>query len=339
MLKVNQDTKVYILCAPNFATGGPEALHQLGHQLNKMGIQAFMYYYPFPAKGVNPVHKFYADYHVPYVTDVINIKENILIVPETSPEHIFEEKFGLITKVIWWLSVTNYYRQLEPKMRRAKRKPSYWLRKLYDPIQFATLSKIKELNVANIGHSFFSMQHLEKAGITPVGQISDYMSPEFFKKVNNDVIKEDIIIYNPVKNGAYLDKIMALMPTYKWIPLINLTPEQVAQMMNKAKLYVDFGYHPGKERMPREACIMKCCMIIGKEGSAAFSEDMPIPEKYRFDKTDENIPAILETIALCLSNYEEEIKSFSKYRKNLYMEEKQFAQAVQKVFVKTNGSS
>lgn len=339
MLKINQDTKIYILCAPNFATGGPEALHQLGNQLNKMGIPAFMYYYPYPAKGTNPVHKFYADYQVPYVDEVVNAKGNILILPETSPEHIFDKDFSQMTKVIWWLSITNYYRMLEPKIRRTKRKPSYWLRKLYDPMQFATLSKIKELNIANIGHSFFSMQHLKKSGITPIGQISDYMSPAFFKKINDDVIKEDIIIYNPVKNKEYLDKIIALTPNYKWTPLINLSPDEVAEQMNKAKLYVDFGYHPGKERMPRESCIMKCCMIIGKEGSAAFKEDMPIPEKYRFDKTEANIPAIIKTIALCLSNYDEEIKNFSDYRQVLKMEEKAFDNAVRKVFIKTSGSS
>ncbi len=40
--------------------------------------------------------------------------------------------------------------------------------------------------------------------------------------------------------------------------------------MRKAKLYIDFGYHPGKERMPREACLLDCCLIIGKDGSAKY---------------------------------------------------------------------
>lgn len=334
MLKVYQDTKVYILCAPNFATGGPEALHQLGHQLNSMGIQAFMYYHPLPVGTTNPVHKFYSVYNVPYVTEIVNAEEHILILPETSPEHIFEKKFNLITKVIWWLSVTNYYRMLEPRMRRTKRKPSYWLKKLFNPVQFATLQKIKELNIANIGHSFFSMHHLREAGIVPIGQISDYMNQEFFKKVDETVPKENIIIYNPVKNGVYLEKIIEQTPSYKWIPLYNLSPEEVAETMNKAKLYVDFGYHPGKERMPREACIMRCCMIIGKEGSAAFTEDMPIPDQYRFDKTDKNIAGIIKCIGMCLDNYEQEIKNFSNYRTQLYLEQTRFGEAVKDVFVK-----
>ena len=333
MLKVNKDAIIYIFCAPNFATGGPEALHQLGHQLIKMGMNAKMYYHPIADRTIDPVHPFYKNYKVPYVTEIENSRHNYLILPETSPELIFKAEFKDIHKVIWWLSVTNYYKMLAPLMRRTKRKPAYWLKKLYKPIAFATMEKIKEMNISCIGHSFFSMDHLQKAGIKPAGQISDYMNHQFFKRVNEQSEKQDIIIYNPVKNGEYLQKIIAQTPNLSWTPLKGLSPDEVADRMNKAKLYVDFGYHPGKERMPREACIMRCCMIIGREGSAAYDKDMPILYKYRFDKTDENIPGIIETINTCLVNYSEEIKNFSAYRDVLYQEEKQFEIDVASVFV------
>nr|WP_199158648.1 hypothetical protein [Pedobacter sp. ASV2] len=335
MLKIKSDSIIYIFCAPNFATGGPEALHQLAHQLIKMGMNAKMYYFPIVDRNIDPVHPFYKVYNVPYVTTLENSTSNFLILPETSPEVIFKKEFSKIKKVIWWLSVTNYYKMLAPIIRRTKRKPSYWIRKLYAPIEFATLEKIKQMDIANIGHSYFSMDHLVKAGIKPTGQISDYMNHQFFKRVNNQIEKEDIIIYNPVKNGEYLQKIIAKTPSLNWIALKGLTPEEVADKMNKAKLYVDFGYHPGKERMPREACIMRCCMIIGKEGSAAFNQDMPILDKYRFYKTDDNIDAIIETINSCLKNYEEEIINFIPYRDVLYHEEQEFEASVKTVFVNT----
>ncbi|QIL39727.1 hypothetical protein G7074_10885 [Pedobacter sp. HDW13] len=333
MLKIKKDSTIYIFCAPNFATGGPEALHQLAHQLIKMGMNAKMYYFPLVKPKADPVHPFYKGYNVPYVTTLENSTSNFLILPETSPEIIFKKEFSKIKKIIWWLSVTNYYKMLAPVIRRTRRKPIYWIRKIYNPIEFATLTKIKEMSIANIGHSYFSMDHLAKAGIKPIGQISDYMNHQFFMRVDNQITKEDIIIYNPVKNGEYLQKIIAKTPTLNWVALKGLTPEKVADRMNRAKLYVDFGYHPGKERMPREACIMRCCMIIGKEGSAAFDQDMPILEKYRFDKTDDNIDAIIETINTCLNNYDEEIKNFIPYREALYREEQEFEAAVKTVFV------
>jgi len=333
MIKIQKDSVIYIFCAPNFATGGPEALHQLGHQLIKIGMNAKMYYYPILDVATNPVHPFYKNYEVPYVTEIENSPINFLILPETSPELIFKEEFKEVHKVIWWLSVTNYYKMLAPVIRRTKRKPSFWIRKLYNPIEFATLTKIKEMGIKNIGHSYFSMDHLIKAGITPIGQISDYMNHQFFECVDNQTPKENIIIYNPVKNGEYLQKIIKKTPNLTWVALQGLSPNEVADLMNKAKLYVDFGYHPGKERMPREACIMRCCMIIGKEGSAAFDEDMPILNKYRFYKTDENIDAIIETINTCLNNYENEIQNFVPYRNALYREQQEFETAVKTVFV------
>jgi hypothetical protein len=113
-----------------------------------------------------------------------------------------------------------------------------------------------------------------------------------------------------------------------------MTPQEVADWMNKAKIYIDFGYHPGKERMPREACIMRCCMIVGKTGSAAYAEDMPIPEKYRFEKSTDEIPGIIERINDCLTNYAQAITDFEPYRKALYREEEKFTTDISKVFVK-----
>ncbi len=331
MLVINSKSKIYLLCAPNFATGGPEALHQLAHHLNKLGCNAFMYYEPNKSKVI-PVHPFYEKYNVPFVREIENKKDNILILPETSLDPLFDKKFSEITKVIWWLSVTNYYLRINPKIRRTKRKIAFWLRKLYNPVKFATLITIKDLKVFNIAHSHFSLMHLLENNITPIGQISDYMNHTYFNMVDINITKENIIIYNPKKNGVFLNKIIELTPQFNWVPLIDLTPTQVAYWMNKAKLYVDFGYHPGKERMPREACIMNCCLIIGKDGSAKYAEDMPILEKYRFEKKDCELNKIVYEINNCLNNYEIEFINFNAYRNVLLNEEVTFINDIENVF-------
>ena len=39
---------------------------------------------------------------------------------------------------------------------------------------------------------------------------------------------------------------------------------------------MDFGFHPGQDRLPREAALLKNCIITNREGSAAFYKDVPI---------------------------------------------------------------
>lgn len=326
-------SKVYIFCPAGFATGGPEALHQLGYQLNNCGFNAFMYYYVTP-DSVGLVHKNYEKYQVPYVTRLENKPDHVIIIPETYLFPIFKRKFNLTRKVVWWLSVVNYHITQKRDVGAAKTGFFLRIKKIFQKRKEASFERLKEKKVIHIGHSFFSMVTLNKNGIEPIGQMADYMNDAFFELAKHETKKQNIIIYNPKKNDAFLQEIINLTPGLNWVPLVNMTPGQVAAQMNHAKLYVDFGYHPGKERMPREACIMRCCMIIGKVGSAAYAQDMPIPEKYRFEKSTAQIPAIIERIKYCLANYNQVINDFKPYRQLLYQEEEKFIADVKNIFIK-----
>jgi hypothetical protein len=333
-IKCVSATKIYIFCPAGQATGGPEALHQLGAKLKKMGFDVFMHYYSL-SPGVDIVHKNYKKYSVPVADNVENDSRNMMILPETHLLPIFDGNYNQVRKVIWWLSVVNYYITQKDLAQSLKHKKYFKLRSYLGHFPMASFGRLKRrTDVQHIAHSYYSQVHLVENGIKPVGRISDYMNSAFFDMVDENVPKEDLVIYNPIKNDAFLDNIIALTPTLKWKPIKGLAPGEVAALMNRAKLYIDFGFHPGKERMPREACIMRCCMIIGKTGSAAYQEDMPIPEKYRFEKSPEQTPAIVERIAQCLDNYKTLITDFAPYRETLYLEEQQFEQDIQKVFVK-----
>jgi hypothetical protein len=328
------DTKIYLFCPAGFATGGPEALHQLGAQLRAIGFNALMYYYVTP-DSVNIVHKNYEKYHVPVADGLENDEHNIIILPETHLAPIFDDAHKQIRKIIWWLSVVNYHIVQNSIIGSLKHKKFFRLRNAlgrYPTASFARLKRRKD--VWHISHSWYSQVHLLENGIKPVGRISDYMNNAFFESVDETTAKENIVIYNPVKNDGFLQQIISLTPTLNWVPIKGMTPAQVATTMNKAKLYIDFGFHPGKERMPREACIMRCCMIIGKNGSAAYAEDMPIPERYRFDKNEDQVPEIISRIDQCLESYDTLIADFAPYREALYNEQQEFETAAKKVFVK-----
>mgnify|MGYP003466339484 CR=1 FL=1 len=44
ILRVNDNTKIYVACPPSFQTGGTEALHVLAYELRNLGVDAVMFY-------------------------------------------------------------------------------------------------------------------------------------------------------------------------------------------------------------------------------------------------------------------------------------------------------
>ncbi len=112
-----------------------------------------------------------------------------------------------------------------------------------------------------------------------------------------------------------------------------MTNEKVRNIMWKAKVYIDFGNHPGKDRIPREAAICGCCIITGMNGSAKFKEDVPIPNVYKFDSTNDNIECIVKQIHNIINNYDKISKDFTDYKKFISNEKKTFKNDVKKYFV------
>lgn len=338
-MKVNLKT-YYIFCPANHATGGPEALHQLGQRLIQLGFNVFMYYYSIGNEG--NVHEDYKHYNVPFTSEIVKTTVNVLIIPETHLSPIYDSKYDKMEKIIWWLSVTNYQIIVDQLKSIAKRKTLYPLKSLLNPNKYPpipTLASLKKRGVKNIAHSYFSLDFLEKNGMEIKGKISDYMSDAFYNRINNQVKKEDVILYNPIKNGPFLEEIIQNNQTLNWKPLINMSPDEVATWMNKSKLYIDFGYHPGQERMPREAILTGCCVITGSKGSAAFQKDVPLPKGFKFDEDADPKEMISKAILRCLNEFDQIIPLFESYRQQITGEKEAFMHAVKEVFVNNNSTN
>ena len=56
---------------------------------------------------------------------------------------------------------------------------------------------------------------------------------------------------------------------------------------------MDFGFHPGQDRLPREAALLKNCIITNRE-ELSFYKDMPIAEEFKFIEKRENHAKKLE---------------------------------------------
>lgn len=355
-IKVYSNTKFFIACPANNATGGPELLHQLCyHLINDLNIKAFMYYYNFdPKKFKSPVHPEYEFYNVPYVVEISekeDIEDNILIVPEVLSGLSLLSKYKNIRKGVWFLSVDNYYfsritkkdfffKRVLNKVMTILNKPPLFdiftednlkkLAKKYD-YRYDSLLKISEFYMTN---SYRGVDWFKE--LKPLYYLSEYLNPEFLKTQTDLSKKENIVAYNPKKGFAFTKKIISSAKDIKFVPLINMSREEVIKTLQRAKVYIDFGNHPGKDRIPREAAILGCCVITGKRGSAAFFEDVPIPDEYKFDDKKENIPKIIEKIKDCFENFEDRYKDFDYYRQVIKSEPQKFLEDLKKIFVKVD---
>jgi len=357
-LRISEGTKIYIAAPAKVATGGPELLHQLAYHLREdLNLRAYMYYWP--ADMADPVHPEYKIYSNPFVREVEDQSENILIVPEIVEGLHILRKFKQIRKVIWWLSLDNFVtsyvfnnkvRYVHITLMRVLNKLSRYffgksqilnvrevISRLYLARPHFVQNAINKLGIRPIDlhlcQSFYAMDYLRRSGIKNSAYLSDYLNKAFLREQFNIMNKEDIVVYNPKKDFNFTSKIIAHAPDIEFMPLINMTRAEVIEILKKAKVYIDFGNHPGKDRIPREAAILGCCVIVGKRGSATFQDDVPIPEEYKFTIAKKCIPEIVRMIRDCLQRYEEFHHHFDGYREFIRKETQRFVEDLKAIFL------
>lgn len=342
-LNVSKNPNIYIAAPAHHATGGPELLHQLAFILNKEGMKACMYY--VPRAHPDPVHPEYVHYNNPIAGKIEDEPGNILIVPEVYSGVSLLQDYRYIQKVLWWLSVDNFYTSkycqdhkykslLFRLVNEASKK--LWGNILYDLPNVALRSYlnynlredpiISQVNL-HLTQSEYAMQHLSHKSIHNTTYLSDYLNDEFLQYNYETRKRENIVLYS-LKGYKFTQRIIPRIRNGHFVPLRGLTKKQVIELMRKAKVYIDFGNHPGKDRMPREAAICGCCVITGRRGSAAFYEDVPIPQEYKFDETAGNVPLIVEKISFCLEHFANASKDFEEYRSKIKREKEKFLEDV-----------
>lgn len=331
MINVTEQSKIYVMCPAQAATGGPELLHQLVYKLNKLGYDAYMYYFfsKDVDKASNPIHPFYEQYENPYVITLEDNLNNIIIFPEVTTDRIFD--FKASTKVIWWLSVDFFV-----ILWKSKNKLRHRIKKKIGVLKRYDFEKMP--NLYHLVQSYYAEDFLSTKGVTEnVGYLSDYLNKEFLENIPQDLssdTRENSVLYNPKKGIEKVNKLKKMAPEINWIPIENMTPAEVVALQQKSKVYIDFGFHPGKDRIPREAAINGCCVIVGKEGAANFYKDIPISDNYKFEFTLENHEKIIDKIKDCFTNYKVRILDFENYRNMILAEEYRFEKDILNNFKK-----
>lgn len=111
-----------------------------------------------------------------------------------------------------------------------------------------------------------------------------------------------------------------------------MTPEQVQELLASAKIYIDFGEHPGKDRLPREAILSGCVVITGRRGAAANDVDYNIPAEFKFDEQTTNPLQVIEKIREVFENFSEAHAAQKSFREKELNARKNFAAQVADAF-------
>jgi len=356
MQKKNQKNIVYILAPAKTATGGPEALHQLANSLREnFNFTIKMVY--LPQTVINPVHDNYKDYSINF-TNIIEDNENNLLI---SPEHFeyLEElnKYKKIKKIIWWLSIDNYlnsrFRKKNSKQLRSILKIPLAIIKFFNNVTFFYFGILTEQDYVKLIYKYIKIKNLKeltsidfhyaqsnyaltflKKEFKNISYLSDYQRKIFLKTPNTETVKkENLICYYPFKSNDFVKKIISYNKNLKFIPIDNFSTDEIIKLLKKTKIYIDFGFHPGKDRIPREAVLMRNCIITNRKGSALNNVDIPINDEFKFYEKYSNLEKINYKILSIFQNYESEFLKFQNYYLKILDEEKLFNKQVRENFI------
>ncbi len=341
MFNISSQTKYYIHCPAGLVTGGAELLHQLVDFLRNNGKEAYIVY---SGEEEHAIPKDYEAYNIKISESVENALSNIEIFNESEVSNIFDH--SKTQKFLWWLSVDFFFLSSRGKISLVDL--FHWNKMIFVrqlcwrffqllKNKFKIEKKISIKKLVSSGmfcgyQSEYIQSFLISRKFERILPLTDYINTEYLlDEVSSP--KENIILYNPKKGLGFTKKIIAAAPDLHWIPVQNMTRAEVVQLMQRSKIYIDFGNHPGKDRLPREAAISRCCIITGKKGAAKFFGDVPIPQEYKFDDKTRNIPKIIAAINNTLLNYETEIDKFNYYRNQIKKERFLFEQQAREIFL------
>jgi len=287
----------YIIC-PYFETGGPEAMHQLCHELNTLGKEAYIVYINRPKDAEKQILYTESYSNIKNTTSIEDIKDNILIFPEiyTSEWLCKHIKVQNIRMAVWWLSLNNAvsFDSLPGNVKDTKIIHLFQSHYVKDAI-------LKNLN-ENTSQIYFDLHDYTRELFTDA-----YTTNAFHNKFE----RGNMIAYNPTKDFISSNLIQ------KWdlrsLPLVDLSPTIMMYKLHECKIYVDLGAHPGKDRIPREAAMSGCVVITNLLGAAVNDVDIPITEKV--DGPDD-LNTLIKSIFEDYNTYYEKQKSYRDWISN-----------------------
>ena len=306
--------KIQIVCPANAVTGGPESLHNLVAVLQSLGEDASIVYYPFNIRAKTP--DVYRHYGVA-VDAFDDSRSTLVILPEIYYSLLRNIKNA--KTAIWWLSLDNF---LERKYHNWRDKVRYFIKIIK---RERPLFGVKGIRCNfHLSKSYYDENYLNRRGIKTfrlAGPISNFYLNAAQARVHHNAGRKPEILYNSKKGTRATDILRKNLHELNFKSLGGMSEGELAAIYGEGMLYVDFGHHPGRERMPREAAVMGCCVVTGRLGSAGNEFDIPIPPNFKIDQFHENFVRDFREISdRIFSDFPSQSKLFDSYRNEILKE-------------------
>lgn len=283
----------YIVTPSNYVTGGIEAEYQLCDSINKQGGNAYILF----VGGKNlSIPEEYLHYDAPSVYQ-IDEEDGVIVFTEVFANNALHHSLKSYTRIVWWLSVDN-------------------ARSSFD---FSA-----DEDIIHCYQSEYARMFLMKSGAKKTAPLFDYLNDKYLNNKTTES-KLNMVCYS-IKGAAFAESLAGKINA-KMVMLKDMSRDEVIDTLLRSKVFIDFGNHPGKDRIPREAAILMNCVITNKEGSANNDFDVRIPNHYKIDHGSDAVSVINN----CIDNYDSEQLEFEKYRSVIMSEKEEFFSQVKDI--------
>ena len=282
-------------------------------------------------------------------TSLINLNQNTLEGDPNSPED-FKEAYSAyepnplksieLTDSDWWI-VPELYAPLVASIAVAKRAIWWlsvdWFQSSHPQLLYPSILRqfLQQDNLVHLYQSNYAKEFLLSNGARTLHPLFDYTTDSLRMEQSDRYLQNKTVDFSffPRKGGNLAQQfIQASQNTFSHLAIQDMTQVQVKTTLAQSRIYIDFGHHPGKDRVPREAACMANIIFLHDQGSARFYEDHPLNPWYLFTSSDLLNGTLHSKVSAVL---EDPIKHFQMqafYRHRIQLEKEEFDLQVKTIF-------
>lgn len=275
--------KIVILVPCAARTGGPEACYQLSDSLLRQGFDAEVW--PLAPEDQHSLRRaagsgarFFRDApSFPVRDNRIDDYRRYLCRPfpgctrDASTVFVIPEIFAWAvplfrgaTVILWWLSVDN----------------------AFEALARVNLNHLRQAHVRHACQSFYALRTVEALGF-PARMLSDYSVVPDIEVPAPDRRPMKICLNASPKVIFNLEQLRSMLleeePVIEVVRIRDMPRHEIYRHFSSARLYVDLGQFPGKDRMVREALLLGANVLIARAGAGANPVDYVLADEFRWE--------------------------------------------------------
>ena len=158
--------------------------------------------------------------------------------------------------------------------------------------------------------------------------LSDYVVVE---KAQQESKRDEIALVERKLDNRLKPLVEALKSQFKVTVISGLSRFRLGKLLARTKVFIDFGSHPGKDRLPREAAINGNVILTSSFGASSNHIDVPISTKYKVSAAT-SIKEISALLDQCLASHTQCLPDFQLYREGIQKEKNVFFIEVDSLF-------